>query len=185
MLYVEPEQEDGALSVSCGSVQGTQPAGEFTATVCDPQEAVAVRIKFVPSGIFITESPETTPAEGFIETPAEATKFTVYVVPLQTTPDTPTKEEVAQGSMQFAGDMRVTFTIQFPEPAVNVTSVPIGMPETIFPFTTPAEAVTVMVGFMVKATELSLNLGKHNPKDRGKRQEKSPCRKLNSYHLSP
>jgi len=58
-------------------VQGTQPAGELTATVCDPHEAVAVKMRFVPSGIFITEFPETTPAEGFIETPEDATKFTV------------------------------------------------------------------------------------------------------------
>jgi len=72
---------------------------------------------------------------------------------LQTIPETPTKEEVAQGSMQFAGDVRVTETTQFPLPTVKVTSVPIGMPETTLPLTTPAEAVTVMDGFMVKATE--------------------------------
>jgi len=77
MLYVEPEQDVGALSVSCGSVQGTHDAGELTATVCVPHEAVAVSVIFVPSGIFITEFPETTPAEGFIETPEDATKFTV------------------------------------------------------------------------------------------------------------
>jgi len=148
MLYVEPEQEVGALSVSWGWVQGTQPAGEFTATVCVPHEAVAVSVRFVPSGIFITEFPETTPADGFIETPEDATKLTVYVVPLQTTPETPTREEVAQGSIQFAGDVRVTETTQFPLPAVKVTSVPIGIPETTFPLPVPAEVVTVMVGFM-------------------------------------
>jgi len=77
MLYVDPEQEVGALSVSWGSVQGMQDAGELIETLCVPHEAVAVSVRFIPSGIFITEFPETTPAEGFIETPEDATKFTV------------------------------------------------------------------------------------------------------------
>jgi len=55
--------------------------------------------------------------------------------------------------MQFAGDVLVTLTTQLPLPAVKVTSVPIGMPETILPVIVPAEAVTVMDGFIVNATE--------------------------------
>jgi len=134
-------------------VQGTQPAGELIETLCVPQDAVAVSVKFVPSGIFITEFPERTPAEGFIETPEDATKLTVYVVPLQSTPETPTKEDVAQGSMQFAGLVRVTETTQLPCTAVNSTFVPRGIPETTLPLTTPAEAMTTVLGILVKATE--------------------------------
>jgi len=63
MLYVEPEQEVAALSVSCGWVQGVQEAGELTATVCDPHEAVAVKTTFVPMGILMNEFPLGDPAE--------------------------------------------------------------------------------------------------------------------------
>jgi len=61
-------------------------------------------------------------------------------------PEIPTSE-------QFAGLVRVTLTAQFPLPAVKVTSVPIVIPLTTPLPTTPAEAVTVMDGFIVKATE--------------------------------
>jgi len=37
--------------------------GEFTATVCVPQEAVAVKTTFVPSGILMNEFPLGDPAE--------------------------------------------------------------------------------------------------------------------------
>jgi len=147
-----PEPSSG---VSSKNLSQKEAGGPATNNICGVEhpDKVAVKITFVPSGIFITEFPETTPADGFTETPEDATKFTVYVVPLQSTPETPTKDEVAQGSMQFAGEVRVTETTQFPLPAVKVTSVPIGMPETTLPLTPPAEAVTIVDGFTTKATE--------------------------------